>query len=245
MGRRRVQNRSLVPERLRELDRTYVSVGIAVLIWLIVVTLPRVYPAAQQGPTCSDLAHPLGGNNQSILARRGDQELRLDLDMDSRSFRVGEPIQFRLTFVNEAIGPITLYLDGLDPVLSRNGTIALQITRSDNPLLGAVQSPSAPISYDSINLHLLGSRTRCNENFTITAETLQSIGLTTPGDYRMFAYYTNTSPGTIPTPVVGTATATAAYFDQGVWTGQVISDEVRFSILAPTVPTAAPIGPAG
>jgi hypothetical protein len=207
---------------------------------------PRLIPALRRGPDCTDLPRPLGGNNRSILAQKDSgTELDLDLSVDSTFIAVGEPLQVDVTFKNEHIGPLILYLTNREPVLSRvnpaNGApipgLTFEITRvSDNFTLIDQISGNAnitqPAIFDYDRLHLLTARSHCTQTYTISGTKLQQIGLQ-PGDYRIRAYYRNDAAGILPTPAFGTPTATPAYNDQGVWIGETGSGEARFSVLAP------------
>jgi hypothetical protein len=209
---------------------------------------PRVYPAAQRGPDCTDLAHPLGGNNRSILAQQGNfaSALRLDVNLPKTQIQPGESLPVEVTFINEHYGPVILHFDRTDPILSRSDAfgnviqgVTFEITRISNntALIDQTTPPTVPPSFDYEQLHLLGSRTRCTESFSLSGEKLSRIGLQ-PGEYRLRAFYRNTNPGTLPQtgPSGSPPTATPAYTDQGVWVGSASSSEVRFSVVLPGTP---------
>lgn len=239
-------------DRFRRPDTTNLYVGIAGLILVMVIVLPRVYPAARQGPTCSDLAAPIGGNNRSVLAQAGNdqQSLDLDLSLDEDIISTNDSLNIKLTFINRDIGPVILFLTGQDPPLSRTaGAIGIEFEitpiTSTIPLTDTItQSTPQIVAFRREVLHLLGSRSRCTQEYDISPTLLQQMGLI-PGEYRIRAYYYNGDAGTQATPVFG-ATATPAYPNnlpdpgniQGVWTGEVASEEIRFSVVAPgSVPT--------
>jgi hypothetical protein len=246
MGRRSQRGRGQgIRDRVRipEVDRTNLAVGVAGLLLIVVIALPRVYPAAQRGPDCSDLAAPLGGNQRSSLAfSQGDQvSMDLKLDLDSTTITTGEALRVTVTLVNEDIGPAILFLPDQPPPLQRDEItpgVSFEITRVvDGQAIadGVTVRATQPTTFSSENLHLLGSRARCNVEYDISPTRLQQLGLGA-GEYRIRAVYRNNSAG-IPQHAPD-ATATPAYQDQGVWTGVVTSGETRFSIVQPgTAPT--------
>lgn len=225
-----------VRDRVSNIDRTNVAIAVAGLILALVVVLPRVYPAAQHGIACSDLASPLGGNNRSVLAQSGGdaQTLDLALQLEADAIAPGEPLQVRVTFVNRDIGPMILYLPESSPITNRNNVLVLDITQADNSLLGDPNTnpPTVPATFQLEELHLLGSRARCSEQFEISAAELSSLGLVPGSEYRIEATYRIPQDGN-PQPLQPTnATATMAYpTSQGVWTGDVSSDDVSFTML--------------
>lgn len=227
-------------DRVGFLDRTRFALVIGLVLLVGVTVLPRVYPAAQLGPQCTNLAAPIGGNNRSVLAQAGgdQQELGLELRLESRVITTEEPLIIHLTFANRDIGPVILYLTDATPPLTRleNDTgVSFEIRRvgTDQPLTDNAAPRGAPQSYPSDQLHLLGSRTRCTQTYRYTAQQLSAIGLQ-PGEYRIRAFYRNPSSGVLPPPASGQPpTATPAYTDQGVWVGQTSSGEVLFSVVTP------------
>jgi len=222
-----------------EADRTTLAIVAAGATLVGAILFPRLYPAAQRGPSCSELASPMGGNNRSVLAQddSGQPDLSLDLSMDSTSLRQNAPVSVRVTFVNGNIGPVILYLTGQRPPLSNDANaigLRVELTRLDGtPLLANeattdVPLGAAPTWVDPGLLHLLGSRDRCSEQYDYSIDP----GVLVPGDYRIRAFYRNVNVGTQrpfgqfdPTP-----TATPAYFNQGIWTGAISSQEVRFTV---------------
>lgn len=215
-----------------------VVLAIAVLLGLLV--FPRVFPEVRDGPRCADLAPPLGGNNRSLLAFTSDQRGALDLELalDKINFGSGEGIRLRLTFINEDQGPIILHLNLDSPILTANDAVAgitFEITRVGGgaPIADQGRTYQPPATFSNPDtLHLLGSRARCNEEYTLSAADLAAIGVT-DGEYRIRAYYRNTSSGD-PRPIQpldATATPYPQYaLTQGVWVGESRSNEVRFAI---------------
>ena len=221
-------------------SRRGLAVVLAVAALLAAAIFPRYYPDARSGPRCADLAAPLGGNNRSVLAYNSDQRGALDLELtlDESNFGSGEGVRLRLTFINEDQGPIILHLNLDGPILTANDAVAgitFEITRvgAGAPIAdqGRTYQPPATFS-DPDTLHLLGSRARCSENYTLSATDLAAIGVTA-GEYRIRAYYRNTNPGD-PRPIQpidATATPYPQYATtQGVWVGESRSNEVRFAI---------------
>jgi hypothetical protein len=229
-----------------EVDRTILAIIAAGATLVGAILFPRLYPAAQRGPNCSQLASPIGGNNRSVLAQgdSGQPNLSLDLSMDSASIRQSAPISVQVTFVNGNVGPVILYLTGLRPPLSNDANaigLRFELTRLDGtPLLANEATTDVPLGtapswVDPGLLHLLGSRDRCSERYEFSLDP----GVLAPGDYRIRAFYRNVNVGTQrpfgqfdPTP-----TATPAYFDQGIWTGSISSQEIRFTVEVPGAPT--------
>jgi hypothetical protein len=188
--------------------------------------------------TCTDLAAPLGGNNRSMLAQAGDnaQNLALELAIENDPVPAGEPLRVSVRFVNNDIGPVILYLDGTPPLTTDANVIGLRFEMrnlSDTPVL-AGPAPALPdnwqtASIPSTQLHLLGSRARCHQTIPIDVSQLQ------PGDYRIRAFYFNNYSGKWESnwTAQDQPAPTAAYADQGVWTGNIESSEIRFTISAP------------
>ncbi|HEX3053513.1 MAG TPA: hypothetical protein VHP83_22835 [Aggregatilineaceae bacterium] len=255
MARRREQTSgwrdwSMV-RRARGVNRTNLMIGVALIILLVVLVVPRVYPAARQGITCTDLASPLGGNNRSVLALAGDDEqhLALEVRLEKDPLTLNEQLVAYVTFVNNDVGPIILHFNtSLPPIIVRsdnlvNGALAIPVNSTqpgiafefrrenaawDSPDMTLVPSPNTTLNYE--DLHLLGSRSRCTMKYVIDPATITNA--LPAGTYRIRAFYRNVNQGVLPAPAAGapTATATAAYTDQGVWTGLTKSEEVLFTV---------------
>jgi hypothetical protein len=229
-----------------QIDRTILAIIAAGATLLGAILFPKLYPAAQRGPNCTDLASPIGGNNRSVLAQveDGQPDLSLDLSMDSTTIRQNTPLRVRVTFFNGNIGPVILYLSGQRPPLSNDPNaigLRFELTKLDGSLLLPNETttdvlPGTPPTWvDPSNLHLLGSRDRCSNQYEYSLDP----GVLVPGDYRIRAFYRNENVGTQrpvgqfdPTP-----TATPAYFNQGIWAGAISSQEVRFTVEVPGAPT--------
>lgn len=243
MARRRNENAGFF-YRLRSADRGMQGMIIGAFVAIVVMTVfPGVLPVARDGIECTDLAQPLGGNNRSVLAYRSSQIDAIDLDvaLDSRVIGADSPLRLVLTFLNEDRGPVILHLPNQAPIVTNDPNvqgITLEITSADNSVALANQpgtyTPPAVFVGETFNtLHLLGSHSRCHETITISADILRSIGVVPGRDYRIRAFYTNTSDGDLITasPADATATPFPDYVNsQGVWTGRVSSEEVRFTV---------------
>jgi hypothetical protein len=97
---------------------------------------------------------------------------------------------------------------------------------------------TSPTTFPYRELNLLGSRDRCTERYSITPTELAALGIGT-GEYRIRAAYRNNSRGDprLIQPLNATATPIPQYADnQGVWVGEVESNEVRFAIVVPGQP---------
>ena len=208
---------------------------------------PYFIPAIQRGPTCSDLASPLGGNNRSVLSYKSSNPdaVDLDLELEKRTIIAGEALQLKVTFINQDKGPVILHLPRQFPIITDNVAVegvTVEITRVagggalNGP--GTYQSPAVYTAEYTDELHLLGSRARCSESYTLNWSDMSALGMGI-GDYRIRVFYRNNSPGNLlqwlqTQPVTPTATPYPEYQNsQGVWTGNVNSEEIRFSIVAP------------
>lgn len=220
---------------------------------IMLTVIPGFYPVAYNGVECTDLAQPLGGNNRSVLAYRSTQidALDLDLDLSSRTIDPNAPLELAITFRNEDRGPIILHIPDQAPIITADTTvqgITLRITSVNNTVAVGSQAttytPPTVFTGEAFNtLHLLGSRSRCHETITLSAATLSSLGLVPGQDYRIQAFYFNTSDGDLLTALPGDATATPfpEYANsQGVWTGNASSEEVRFTIRSTQAETNPP-----
>jgi hypothetical protein len=251
MARRREQRGGWhdwgVVRRANAVDRTNLMVGVALILLLAVLIVPRVYPASQRGIICTDLASPLGGNNRSVLAQAGDdaQHLELEVNLEKEPVGLNEQLVVYVTFVNDDIGPVILNFDtSLDPIIVRSDILGSTINntqpgvvfefrreneRWDSPDL--TMAPAAPVTLNYEDLHLLGSRSRCTMEYVLDPATEIPNALPA-GTYRIRAFYRHMNAGVLPAPAAGapTATATAAYTDQGAWTGIAASEEELFTV---------------
>ncbi|GAB4410888.1 MAG: hypothetical protein Kow00106_04930 [Anaerolineae bacterium] len=215
----------------------------AVAVTLGLFVIQRFYSPLSDGPRCSDLAAPLGGNNRSVIAFKNDQRGALDLKLrlDKEQFRVGEPLTVHLTFVNESSGPLILHLNLDGPIITTDPAVdgvTFEITRvgAGAPIANQPRTYQSPTTFSNFDtLHLLGARTRCTETYTFSPADLAAIGIA-EGEYRIRASYRNDSPGDPRPiqPVDATATPYPQYATtQGVWVGETRSNEERFAIGGP------------
>ena len=145
------------------LSRRGLAVVLAGAALLAAAIFPRYYPAVRTGPRCSELAPPLGGNNRSVLAFNSDQRGALDLELvlDKESFRSGEAVTLRLTFINEDQGPIILHLNRDEPIITANPAVAgvtFEITRVGGgaPIADQGRTYQSPTTFNNRDtLHLL------------------------------------------------------------------------------------------
>jgi hypothetical protein len=230
-------------------------VGVIGLLLLLSLGLPLVltelFPSFGHGALCTNLPAPKGGNSRSLLAlANGHQKLKLELevvsetinqDLDEPVVRAGEPLLVRLTFVNEDIGPITLYYQPDQEVVGSFNDFEARLLMglvfeirsvSTNSLLNDAPAirPGVPQKTDfTLNeLYNLPAHSKCFIEFRFSRERL----ITQPGEYRIRAFYRNRQPGTyIPATPSGNRPAPTpldGLNDQGVWVGTVQSNEVRF-----------------
>ena len=243
---RRAQRLPSFRERFSEIDRTNVAIAAAGVMLLLAIAFPRVYPAARHGPQCSALAAPIGGNNRSLLAQTGGDQQNLDLELrvEQETIAPGGALRVRVTFVNNDIGPVILYLPReaapavLQPSQPKGAGITFELTQVGLAYTRDEQFLQPTASFvNPDDLHLLGSRARCSEEYILSAVQLGNVGVSAEGEYRIRAFYRNSNIGGQRAQVAGlpTVTATAAYTNQGIWTGETRSDEKLFRIQ-----TAAP-----
>lgn len=227
------------------IPNTRVGLGFvaAVAITLGLFIIQRFYSPLTDGPRCSDLAAPLGGNNRSVIAFKNDQRGALDLRLrlEKEQYRAGEPLTVHLTFINESSGPLILHLNLEGPILTTDPAVdgvTFEITRvgAGAPVASQPRTYQSPATFSNFDtLHLLGARTRCTETYSFSPADLAAIGIA-EGEYRIRAYYRNDSPGD-PRPIQpidATATPYPQYATtQGVWVGEARSNEERFAIGGP------------
>lgn len=225
-----------------------VLVGLALAIS---VGFPLVVPSLDRGAVCTNLPSPQGGNNQSLLALSDGTEVPQELELEIQilneknevgdsEIKRGEDLIVRVTFKNEDVGPVTLFLledrevIGDFDTLSTQQGIGLMFEFREiqgNSLLnetGVRQPPnqSAFSSYALEDLYMLSAKQKCYLDIRFSAARLEQIGLFVYPEYRIRAYYRNTSRG-VPLPPLAAPTATPMFTDQGVWSGTVQSNELR------------------
>src|SRR5262249_46195847 len=215
---------------------------------LLVAMLPRVWPPAFSEVNCNNLSSPtLGGDHQSLLAlQTPPSDLVLDMSFDRDTINVGDPLGMTVRFVNRSMAPLTLYLEE-DKIPFRYITNEIGLTFFVQQLVsapGTVDQPGrtlgepystrpfvgAPQTYTVDQLRVLGPRQRCREYVDISTQRV-SLTLPGPGRYKIIAVYRNQSKGVVP-PVVP-PTPTPIFADQGVWTGEVRSNEAILTVVIP------------
>lgn len=215
---------------------TTFAILVAALLIMAVMILPRVLPAERFTVPCTQLANPIpGGNNQSLLARRSQGALDMEISLPSVVVPPGQPLTVNVTFINNGVGTITLFFQPDETLLRDDGTSGLSfvIERVSDRFVFE-ESPTIRFrpertQFPNEFLHLLGPRQRCTEPITLDAARLADIGLNVTGQYSIRAIYRNLSPGTV-TPEAG-AVATPLFNDQGVYTvNDLRSREVLFNI---------------
>ena len=112
-------------ERVGGRNRPTLALAVAALALVAALVFPRVVPAARRGPSCSDLAAPLGGNNRSVLAFQSTDPGALDLrlELESEIVSASQPLKVFLTFHNEDRGPLILHFNPDGPIITANETV--------------------------------------------------------------------------------------------------------------------------
>jgi hypothetical protein len=236
--------------QVREMDRITMAIIAAVAALGIAIVFPWFIPAAKHGVDCYSLPAPIGGNNRSLLAQVGHdtQNLKMEMVLDSDTVGLNQNLKGHVTFVNSDIGPVILFLAPRPLVITTNtyqvglrfqlasvsGTTTIDQGVLSQPWNSGAGFPRTNEWANPTYLHLLGSRSRCTVEFSFNLQQLSGGTLPT-GDYRVQAsYYNNNIGSTRPASAsFATVTATAAYVDQGLWTGEINSQEVRFTLGGP------------
>lgn len=217
-------------------DLTVQIIVIAAIILVVAVLLPRI-PGVGAGVDCMGLPAPvLTGNNQSLLAREADpNDLRLELFLDKTTLAVGEPLEMWVRVNNASIAPFTLLLVPSEFVFRYTGQeagLVFAIQTTAGQVLGEPFAARPPVavrqSYDPASLRVLGPRSRCNLRVSIDASRLQTAQIV-GGQYRVTAVYRNQVAGALSAPTTA-LTPTAIFPDQGVWVGEVRSNDVLFGV---------------
>ncbi len=220
---------------------------------IVSLGVPQVVPSLDRGAICTNLPHPRGGNNQSLLALSGndhqDMELELDLLHEAENERGdvlipnGETLVLRLTFDNKDIGPVMLYINPnqyriqfYDEFEAANGlgvNFEIRPVSADTPRRQAGVPEVATGVFDLDDLYLLPATSQCYVEYRISTDVLAQLQPSVAvGEWRIRAYYRNSQRGVLiePTPQGSQSTPTPMFDDQGVWTGSVRSNEVIFEI---------------
>ncbi|NDJ84421.1 MAG: hypothetical protein GYB66_00910 [Chloroflexi bacterium] len=226
---------------------------ILVVVGIVLVAtlgLPVALPDLQQGARCTNLPSPKGGNHQSLLALASDnQDMTLELTVVTEQVEgnipiveAGDPLNVRVTFNNNDVGPITLYLSEDDRVvgdfeaLAGQGIVGLvfeitpvdsEVTYTDTGVTGQIQ----PQVFELDNLHILRAQGRCFVEADFTRERFIRMNIQ-PGEYEIKAYYRNAYEGDYipPTPAGNNPTPTPMFENMNVWVGRVESNSVRFIV---------------
>jgi hypothetical protein len=251
--RQRLQTPAVLQQRItqvREMDRITIAVIAAIAALGIAIVFPWFIPAAKHGVDCYSLPEPIGGNNRSLLAQVGSdtQNLKIEIALESDTVNLSQNLKGRVTFVNSDIGPVILFLAPRPLVITTNtyqiglrfqlasvgGTTTIDQGVLSQPWNSGAGFPRTNEWANPTYLHLLGSRSRCTVEFSFNLQQL-SGGTLPPGDYRIRAgYYNNNIGGTRPADAsFATVTATAAYADQGLWIGEINTQEIRFTLGGP------------
>jgi hypothetical protein len=210
---------------------------IAALIYLGILLSTRFFPGVESGLECNSLSRPIiTGNNQSILATRVDPSvLQVELIIPKITIASNEPLVMEVRLVNTSLAPLTLFYDepsirfrytGQEPGLifaiqALNGRVA------GEPFTVRPQVPQ-PQAFDRNLLRVLPPRGRCNVRVEIDPARLAASGVTAGEQYRIIAVYRNTARGQLPAPAP--LTPTPIFSDQGVWIGEVRSNDVVITV---------------
>ncbi|MCC7205965.1 MAG: hypothetical protein IT323_01575 [Anaerolineae bacterium] len=222
--------------RFTSADLTVQIIVIAAIILVVAVLLPRI-PGVGAGVDCLALPQPvLTGNNQSLLARDADpNDLRLELFLDKTTLATGEPLQMWVRINNASIAPFTLLIVPSEFVFRYTGQevgLVFSVQSSAGQVLGEPFAARPPVAirqtYDPTLLRVLGPRSRCNLRVTIDPTRLQTAQVV-GGLYRITAVYRNQVRGALAAPV-NALTPTPIFPDQGVWVGEVRSNDVLFGV---------------
>lgn len=236
-----------------ETDNFYIFLATLAIGLAVLRGFPVIVPALNRGAICINLPSPEGGNNQSLLALSDGtdvpQSLELELKVLAENNGLGDPeitigddLNVRVTFKNEDIGPVTLFLledreviGDFDQFTAQQGVgLFFEIRHVDTSslLFDTVRQPPTQGSFTSYaleDLFMVTAKHKCYMDLNFSSARLQDIGLNRLGEYRIRVYYRNASRG-VPLPPLAAPTATPMFTDQGVWSGTVQSNEVRFSV---------------
>ncbi|MFQ3535773.1 MAG: hypothetical protein SNJ58_07840 [Aggregatilineales bacterium] len=218
-------------------DPTERFIIMAALIYIGVLLGTRFFPGVESGLDCNSLSRPvISGNNQSILATRVDPSvLSVELIVRKPTISADEPLVMEVRLVNTSLAPLTLFYD--EP------SIRFRFTQQEPGLVFAIQALNGrvagepftvrpqvpqPQAFDRNLLRVLPPRARCNVRVEIDPARLAASGVTGGEQYRIIAIYRNTARGQLPVP--GPLTPTPIFSDQGVWIGEVRSNDVVITV---------------
>jgi hypothetical protein len=220
-----------------------IFIGLALALFVVPVLMPRFAPFIRAGVPCNRLAAPEGGSNRSMLSFKNESppNLNLDLILEDRTITQGQPLEFQVVFNNDDQGPVVLFMPQTEDLILNSGApvgVSVEVRNivTGQGLLFGIPGGSVPAfnqPYRDSEIHLVEGRTRCSQKYTIDITALP------PGEYSVFASYSNTSEGILlPEEISDPAIRT-----QGVWasTRPIESPEIRFRIEPPATPTPPPI----
>jgi hypothetical protein len=238
-----------VRQYVSDTENIYLLLGLVAFGLILSIGLRQVFPGADNGPQCTSLTSPPGGNQRSILAGYGGDAQSLELELEVKAeqetslgdpeIKQGQTLILYVVFKNEDIGSITLFMrDGLESVGLPGNVAGLffeikpigsEVSYSEQPKPGSEQ----PARFQPDDLHLLEAKRECRMTVEFSPDRLARMGIV-PGEYRIRAFYINASRGVPLTDPnsPATPTATPMFQDQGVWAGQTETREVRF-VLSP------------
>lgn len=225
-----------IRERFDGTSNVRVAIVLFFAVLVLMILMPQVAPTSRFGIACSALANPIpGGNNGSLLSRRSEGALQLNIDLQRRNISISDPLTVNVTFDNTGVGAVTLFFIPGETLLRNDGTpgLSLEITRlPDRTVFNepATIRPSNPQrqTFPVETLHVLAPKQRCTEQITFTQTRLSNLNLA-PGNYAIRAIYRNTTAGALNVPPG--ATATPIFQTQGVYTAAELSSNIiEFSI---------------
>ncbi len=233
-------------DRFRGSDPMIRAIVIVAALIAASILLPRFWPTLATGVDCTGLPHPLlTGSNQSLLAAQTDPTLLvLELVPERNVLNAGDTLVLYIRFINNSMAPFTLFMLPEEAVLRYTGQeigLMFSLIGADGRVLGEPPSPAHPLTpvrqqYRASELRMLGPRQRCTVRLELPPVRLEGASLT-GGQYRITAVYRNQFKGTYSS--VQRLTPTPIFGDQGVWVGQVQSNDIVISIGIPT-PTPRP-----
>jgi hypothetical protein len=218
-------------------DPTERPLIIFALIFIGILIGTRYFPGVGSGLDCNGLSRPIiTGNNQSILATRVDPSvLSVELIIPKPTIAANEPLMMEVRLTNNSLAPLTLFYDepsirfrftGQEPGLVF-AIQALDGRVAGEPFTVRPQVPQ-PQAFDRNLLRVLPPRARCNVRVEIDPARLAASGVTGGQQYRIIAVYRNAARGQLPVPAP--LTPTPIFSDQGVWIGEVRSNDVVITV---------------
>ncbi len=210
---------------------------VAALIYLSVLFITRFFPGVESGLDCNSMSRPIiTGNNQSVLATQVDPSvLNVELIVYQPTITASEPLVMEVRLVNNSLAPLTLFYD--EP------SIRFRFTQQEPGLVFAIQALNGrvagepftfrpqvpqPQAFERNLLRVLPPRARCYVRVEIDPARLAASGVTAGQQYRIIAVYRNAVRGQLPAP--SALTPTPIFRDQGVWAGEVRSNDVVISV---------------